>query len=299
MVHVANRGFLREAYAETWRYDFALYEGAYIPLTSIFRRLYPLMATVLDLTPQGSGKASLKRQGWKRGYETAQRERIMVKSFNTSDLKLSRRQKQIIADMDKKGFSEAIKEMPMSAKLAFPFILLAFLVAAPFMTNREDFFDLTDEVDESENPNFFERCIKSYFKYVIDDRDAFLKKTLKEQIERCRGHDLTICVQYGQRHMKSLVAFLRDEMNYEKVEMREVLAVSRQKRMSLKGVKTGYGEAYAAYKHLPANMSDEHQKYDRKMTAVEARLAAWDKVCKQEKRKQTQRGYPFSRQNII
>ena len=223
----------------------------------------------------------------------------MVKSFNTVDLKLSRRQKQIIADMDKKGFSEAIKEMPLSAKLAFPFLLIAFLVTAPFMTKREDFFDVTEDMDESENPNFFERCLQSYFKYVLEDRDAFLQKTLKEQIERCRGHDLTICVQYGQRHMKSLVAFLRDEMNYETIETREVLAVSRQKRMSLKGLKTGYGEAYATYKHLPSNMSAEHQQYDRKMTSAEVRLAAWDKVCEQEKRKQTQMAYPFSREKIM
>lgn len=299
MVHVANRDFLCEAYAETWRYDFALYEGAYIPLTSIFRHIYPLIAKALGLTPQGSGKISLKRQGWKREHETAPRERIMVKTFNTADLKLSRRQKQIIADMDKKGFSEAIKDMPLSAKLAFPFLLVAFLLSAPFMAKRENFFDIKDEVGEFENPDFFERCLQSYFKYVLEDRDAFLKKTLKEQIEKCRGHNLSICVQYGQAHMKSLVAFLHDEMNYETVATREVLAVSREKRMSLKGLKTGYGEAYAAYKHLPSNMSDKHQKYDRKMISTEARLAAWDKVCQQEKKKRTQTPYPFSREKVM
>ena len=107
MVHVANKKFIREAYAETWRHDFALYEGAYIPLSSLFRQLYPLLARKLGLSPQGSGKISLKAQGWKREEEDDPFERIMVKTIDTPSLKLSRRQKQIIADMDKKGFKKS------------------------------------------------------------------------------------------------------------------------------------------------------------------------------------------------
>ncbi len=299
MIHVANKDFLREAHAETWRYDFALYEGAYIPMSSIFRHIYPFIAKAVGLTPQGSGKVSLKLQGWKKAHEGAPRERIMVKTFNTAELKLSRRQKQIIADMDKKEFSKAIKDMPLSAKLAFPFLLVAFLFIAPFTAKREDFFSLIEDKSDDGKDGFFDRCIRHYFKYALEDRDAFLHFVLKNGVERCKEHQLSLCVQYGQGHMKSLVSFMQSELNYKPKHSRKVLAISKTKRMSLKGLQTGYGEAYAAYKYLPSNMSDEHQKYDRKMTSTEARLAAWDKVCKQEKKKQVQDSYPFSREKIM
>lgn len=299
MIHVGNRDFYREAHEETWRYDFALYEGAYVPMKSVFRHIYPFLAKAVGLTPQGSGNVSLKRQGWKKAHENAPRERIMVKSINTSHLKLSRRQKQIIADMDRKEFSQAIKDMPLSAKLAFPFILIALLVIAPFAIKREDFFDLPEDDNDDDKAGFFERCMRHYFKYALDDRDEFLKYVLRNGIETCQGHDLSLCVQYGQKHMKSLVAFLTEEMNYTQEYTRKVLAVSRTKNMSLKGIDTGYGEAYAAYKFLPSNMSDDHQKYDRKMTSTETRKAAWDKVSKQKERKSVQAAYPFSREKIM
>jgi len=303
MIHVANKDFLQEAYAETWRYDFALYEGAYVPMSSVFRHIYPLIAKVLGLTPQGSGKVSLRRQGWKRESEDDPRERIMVKTIQNSDLNLSRRQKQIIADMDKKGFLESVKEIPLSAKLAFPFLLIAFLLAAPFAYKRDYFFELSEDNEPEENPGFFERTIGHYFKYILEDRDTFLKQVLQREVDKSAGHDLTICVQYGQRHMKALVAFLQDELGYTQKESRPVLAVSRTRKMSLKGIQTGYGEAYAAYKSLPSNMSDEHQKYDRKMTMVENRLAAWDKVTNRKRIKrsgnQTKVKYAFPIEDVM
>lgn len=227
----------------------------------------------------------------------------MVKTFNRSDLQLSRRQKQIIADMDKKGFSESVKDMPLSAKLAFPFFLVGFLFAAPFTFKREDFFTLSEDTPDVESSNFFERCFGHYFKYILEDRDEFLKLTLRNQIEICHGHDLSICVQYGQRHMKALVDFLQNEMGYRLAEKREVLAVSKTKKMSLKGLQTGYGQAFAAYKFLPSNMSEEHQKYDRKMTSVESKKAALDKMSARrvarERVRLAQSSYAFSKDDIM
>lgn len=286
MVHVANKKFISEAYAETWRYDFVLYEGAYIPLSSLFRQLYPFLARKLGLTPQGSGKLSLKAQGWKREVENDPYERIMVKTIDTPSLKLSRRQKQIIADMDKKGFNKAVQDMPISAKLAFPFLLLGVLVTIPFSVKRDDLISLVEDSEETEPSSFIERCFKHYFKYAIDDRDAYLKHILKRTIMTCQSHELSICVQYGQGHMKALKAFLDDELGYRLNSARKVLAVSKTRHISLKDSVTGYGLAYSSYGSLPSNMSEEHQRYDRKLTSVENRRAAWDKVSDRKIEKQ-------------
>jgi len=303
MVHVANKKFIREAYAETWRHDFALYVGAYIPLSSLFRQLYPLLARKLGLSPQGSGKISLKAQGWKREEEDDPFERIMVKTIDTPSLKLSRRQKQIIADMDKKGFKKAIQDMPLTAKLAFPFLLLGVLVTIPFSTERNDLISLVEDSEESEPSNFIEGCFKHYFKYAIDDRDAYLKQILKRTILTCQGHNLSICIQYGQGHMKALKAFLGDELGYRLNSARKVLALSKTKNISLKDNVAGYGVAYSSYGSLPSNMSEEHQRYDCKLTSVENRGAAWNKISdrkmKRGKRKLSKASYPFSREKIM
>jgi len=303
MVHVANRKFIREAYAETWRYDFALYEGAYIPLSSFFRQLYPLMARKLGLSPQGSGKMSLKAQGWKREEEDDPFERIMVKTIDTPSLKLSRRQKQIIADMDKKGFKKAVQDMPFSAKLAFPFLLLGVLVTIPFSIKRDDLISLVEDSEKNEPSSFVERCFKHYFKYALNDRDVYLQQILNRTILTCQGHDLSICVQYGQGHMKALKAFLEDELGYRLHFSRKVLAVSKTRRMSLKDNVAGYGVAYSSYGSLPSNMSEEHQRYDRKLTSVENRRAAWDKISARKvrrgKKKSSMVSYPFSREKIM
>jgi len=133
--------------------------------------------------------------------------------------------------------------MPFWSKICFPFILLVALLTAPFVNLRTYVFEDKDEFLEGDE-DWFDRFIKPFKKFVMEDRDSFLRTILAEEILEEKNKGKKLCVKYGEKHMKALSETLLKDFDYELTKRRDVLAIARNKSLDLTEINTGYNIAY-------------------------------------------------------
>jgi len=248
MIHIGERDYFREMNTEMWRHDTAFLEGCYMPGRKLFHLFHRSIGRSSQLSLQ-SGKMPVWKK-WKRESKTQGQsgltENIRKNACNCGHCFYDELH-TVRADLHRWHALKAFKLIPLWAKLTLPFLILAAILAAPFMNLRDFVFDAEEEDDSEEQDGFMENLIAPFWKFVIEDRDLFLRMVLAEEVLRPRHSGKRLCVKYGAKHMPVLTeSFLRD-FGYVLANQRDVLAVKKTKAMDVTGIDTGYGHANAKY----------------------------------------------------
>ncbi len=134
--------------------------------------------------------------------------------------------------------------MPWWSKVCFPFLLLGALIIAPFLKLRELILDINDDKGQDQSDDhLLDKFMAPYRKFIIDDRDLFLRMVLAEEIIEEKNNYKRLCVKYGAKHMSGLAESLLKDFDYELTRQRSVLAIAKNKSASFKDMNTGYNVA--------------------------------------------------------
>ena len=269
MAHFGNQAFYREANAEVMCSDISLYEGAFTPLKKIVRLFHPLIALKTNLTPQHKRKKKSAEEDFFQEIPGGPK----VREYEYKYQGLPKRHiRQVLADASKKQYLKAIKKIPLRAKIAFPFIVIFALIAAPFYVTRDlllsyghekdckckHCFD-GDENSKENRKNIFDGikwCLDQYEVYILEERNAILKNVLFDEIQNNIGLPKSISVQFGQGHMDELASSMKI-LDYSSSQERWVLAVSKDKNAITEDKSAGYGIAWDRFEKLPTNIITE------------------------------------------
>ena len=246
MIHIGEKEFFREMNYEMWCHDVAFLEGCHMPARKLFHLFHRLFGASSGLSLQ-SGKLPfwkrLKRESKTHGQ--AGLTEIHAKSGCNCGKCYQKDLLKIRADLHRWHALKAFKAIPLWAKLGFPFLILAVLIAAPFL-NLRDHNVKSDEPEESDD-DFFDRLTKPFRKFAIDDRDLFLRMVIAEEIIKPRHAAKRLCVKYGSKHMPALAETVLADFGYKLAQSRNVLAVKKTKGMEISPAKAGYGIAEENY----------------------------------------------------
>lgn len=248
MIHIGEKEFFREMNYEMWRHDTAYLEGSYMPARKLFHVFHRAFGKFSNLSLQ-SGKLPLWKK-WKQESKT-QGKTGLTEAIRKSGCACGGcdfdELRTVRADLHRWHAIKAFKTIPFWAKLTFPLLILAAIIAAPFMNFRDHVLD-DEGCENCEGENgFFENLMAPFWKFVIDDRDLFLRMVLAEEIQRPRNSGKNLCVKYGAKHMSTLDETLMRDFGYELTNQRDVLAVKKQKDMDVSDIITGYGYANERY----------------------------------------------------
>jgi len=251
MIHIGEKEFFREMNNEMWRHDTAYLEGSYMPAKKLFHVFHRVFGKFSNLSLQ-SGKLPLWKK-WKRESK-AQGKTGLTEAIRKSGCDCGNcgydELRTVRADLHRWHALKAFKTIPFWAKLTFPLLILAAIIAAPFMNFREHVLD-DEDCEGCENCDgdngFLEKLMTPFWKFIIDDRDLFLRMVLAEEILRPRSRGKTLCVKYGEKHMTALAETLLQDFGYELTNQRDVLAVKKRKDMDVSEINSGYGYARERY----------------------------------------------------
>jgi len=241
MAHLGEADYYTEIKYEAWSHDTAYFEACFIPARRGLHIIHRAFALFSGLTLQ-SGKQSFLKT-WKKEEKTSGKTKLQEEIRTSAcdcgecynlELRLVR------ADLHRFHAMKAIKTMPWWCKLSLPLIIIAIIIAAPFINLRKHDFDEEDDDDEN---GLLDKIIKPFEKFIYDDRDLFLATVMAEEITDEKNQNKKLCIKYGAKHMPALANTLLSDFEYELVEQRSVLAIARSKSMDLNSIKTGYGIA--------------------------------------------------------
>ena len=247
MIHLGEKGYYDEIKHEMWCHNKAFLEGCYVPTKRSLHLFHRLIGFFSGLSLQ-SGKISFFRK-WKKEEKTSGKNSLQesVRVFGCNcgscyyeELRLVR------ADLHRWHFLKVFRSMPWWSKLSYPFLIVAALLAAPFLNLRKYEFSEEDDAD-SEEEDWLDRFFKPFFKFTRTDRDLFLRTVLAEEIIRDCNQGKKLCVKYGERHMLPLAETLLADFDYKLARQRNVLAVAKHRSMDLSNLKTGYGQAHKQF----------------------------------------------------
>ena len=251
MIHIGEKEFFREMNHEMWRHDTAYLEGSYMPARKLFHVFHRAFGKFSNLSLQ-SGKLPLwkkwkqesKIQGKTGLTEVIRKSGCACGSCDFDELRTVR------ADLHRWHVIKAFKVIPFWVKLTFSLLILAAIIAAPFINFRDHELD-DEECEGCENCDdddfFLEKLTAPFLKFIIDDRDLFLRMLLAEEIQRPRNSGKKLCVKYGAKHMSTLDETLMRDFGYKLTHQRDVLAVKKRKDMEVSEISTGYGYASERY----------------------------------------------------
>ena len=271
MIHVGNKEFYYEAKDEILCHDIVLYEGAYIPM----RRLYSWFNLIVGMKTRlslqgGAGTSENRLSDFK--YEYSDGPKVREAFYQFGDLP-ERKIRQIIADCGRRHFLAMLRKMPLSAKLAFPFMLVFLMLAAPFVITRDALISLGHgencdcchcydkpkggftSKSQTGRWDFFGWCLDQYKVYLLQSRDDRLKNILFCEMKLQAKQTKTIAVQYGEAHMGQLADFL-EQHGYREAGCRNVLAISKQRTLEVEDEICGYGAALKRLRQMPTNIWD-------------------------------------------
>ena len=251
MIHIGEKEFFREMNHEMWRHDTAYLEGSYMPARKLFHVFHRVFGKFSNLNLQ-SGKLPLWKK-WKRESK-AQGKTGLTEVIRKSGCDCGKcgydELRTVRADLHRWHALKAFKTIPFWAKLTFPFLILAAIIAAPFINFRDHVLD-DEDCEGCENCDddngFLEKLMAPFWKFIIDDRDLFLRMVLAEEILRPRSSGKSLCVKYGEKHMTALGETLLQDFGYELTNQRDILAVKKRKDMDVSEINPGYGYAGERY----------------------------------------------------
>ena len=248
MIHIGERGFYEEIFHEVWCHDVCYFEGCWMPGHNVLHFLYRLASICSGLRFQGAGSKATKKIPKLIGEDVTNSfgldEYIKGLACNCGECP-DYSYRLIRADFHEEQARHAIAKIPLWLKLSLPFFALAALFMIPFIVTRDLFMEELDS-DEQED-DLFKGFGGPLWTFIRDDRDAFLRKILHDEILAPRNAGKSLCVKYGANHMKRLADFLIFELGYELAERRDVLAVKADKNKQIDDEKVGYGVAKAAF----------------------------------------------------
>lgn len=247
MIHIGEKEFFKEINHEMWRHDTAFLEGCYMPARKLFHLFHRVLGAFSGLSLQ-SGKLSFWKK-WKR------ENKVQGKTGLTEKLRKSGchcgkchydELLTIRADLHRWHALKAFRAIPLWAKFTFPFLIIAAIIASPFVNLRDHIFDDCEDNQNNED-GLLDKLMEPFWKFVIHDRDLFLRTVLAEEIIRPRHEAKRLCVKYGAKHMPVLAETLLEDFGYTLEHSRSVLAVRKTKGMEISSIKTGYGIAKEKY----------------------------------------------------
>ena len=259
MIHLGEEAYYDEIKHEMWCHDSVYLEGCYVPAVKGLYLLHRIIGFRSKLKLQ-AGKRSLWRNWQKEklssGHDALQ-ERVREFSCDCGEC-YSLQLRQVRADLHRWHALKALKTIPFWNKICFPFIILAALIAAPFLNLRTLLFeeDDSEEDPDQDEDHWLERLILPFKKFVLEDRDLFLRTVLAEEIIEDKNKGKSLCIKYGEKHMKALSETLLKDFGYELSEQRSVLAVAKNKSQDLSELDTGYGIAYDKLWNLEEKQND-------------------------------------------
>jgi len=264
MIHIGEDLYYTEMNHEMWCHDKAYVEGCYIPTIGFLGALYNLVAFRSNLVSQ-SGKTFTFKLFSKKEDKKSGRDQLekVIRKFGCDCAECYSFEMPVIrADLHRWHVLKLTKKLPLLNKIGFPFLLMAALIVAPFVSFRNYLFDDIDH-DEQVKDNWFSRFIKPYEKFIIEDRDLFLRTILAEALIDTDNRDKKICIKYGKSHMPSLAETLLEDFEYKLRCQRRVLAVKRHKDMELDDIKTGYGIANHTFWEIKGKSQEEKSFHKR------------------------------------
>lgn len=247
MIHIGEKEFFKEISLEVWRHDTAFLEGCYMPGRKLFHIFHRTFARFSGLSLQNGKQPLWKR--WKRESKlqgkTGLTETIRKTGCHCGNCYYDE-MRVIRADLHRWHALKAFRLIPFWMKLTFPFLILAAIVAAPFLNMRDYVFE-DDEDCKSKDDGFLGKIMSPFWKFIMDDRDLFLRMIVAEEVLRPRHQGKSLCVKYGAKHMPALAQTFLNDFGYTLASQREVLAVKKTKKMDVTNIQTGYGYASKRY----------------------------------------------------
>lgn len=254
MIHIGEKDYFREMACEMWLHDLAYMEGCYMPARKLFHLFHRSLSRFNGLSLQ-SGKLKLWKK-WKQEPKT-QGQTGLTEAIRTTGCDCGSchydELPTIRADLHRWHALKAFKAIPLWVKLTFPFLIIAAICAAPFLNFRDYAFGDDDEDCDcekckgNEGPDFLDHLAAPFKKFMIEDRDLFLRMVLAEEVLRPARKGKRLCVKYGAKHMPVLAETFLQDFGYELAHQRDVLAVKKTKAMDVSGIATGYGLANERY----------------------------------------------------
>jgi len=250
MIHIGEKAFFEEMNSEMWRHDSVFLEGAYMPARKLFHLFHRAFGAFSSLSLQ-SGKLPFWKR-WRRETVTEGRYGLTEKIRKTGcdcggcfydEIRTIR------ADLHRWHALKAFRTIPLWAKLTYPILILAAILASPFLNFRDYSLENDDEVhkDDGDPKDYFDRLMQPFWKYAMHDRDLFLRMILAEEILRPRHKSKSLCVKYGAKHMPVLAETFLQDFGYVQTDQRDVLAVKKVKDLKISDEDAGYGFSSKKY----------------------------------------------------
>ena len=251
MIHLGEKAYYRAIKEEMWCHDKAYLEGCYMPARRTLYLWHRLVGVFSGLSLQSGKQSFFKR--WKKeprnSGETTLTESLHKFSCDCGDcyrLELRR----IRADLHRWHALKAFAVMPWWVKISFPVLILIVLFSAPFLNLRDH--ALADNSDKEcackngcqDDEFFLNKFFGPIFKFILDDRDLFLRMVLAEAVTDPINQLKSLCVQYGEKHMEPLAETLLKDFGYVLSSQRDILAVKKTKAMDVSNIETGYKNPY-------------------------------------------------------
>ena len=247
MIHIGEKEYFKEMSLEMWRHDTAFLEGCYMPARKLFHLFHRSISRFSELSLQ-SGRLPFWKK-WRRESkvegQSGLTEFIRKTGCDCGHCHYNE-MRTIRADLHRWHALKAFKLIPLWLKLTFPIFILIAVIAAPFMNFREFVFD-DDDDDLGDGTGFFGKLMAPFWRFVLDDRDLFLRMVLAEEVLRPRHKGKSLCVKFGAKHMPVLANTFLLDFGYRLADQREVLAVKKVKSMDVSNINTGYGFANEQY----------------------------------------------------
>ena len=242
MTHLGEAEFYSEMRDEMWTHDAVFLEGCYVPSGRIFHLIQRVLTALSGLSLQ-SGKISIFKRGPTEPAESGadglreERRKYSCDCGTCYNLEL----RMVRADLHRFHAEKALRNMPFWNKAVLPFLLIFAVMCAPFINIRKGDFN---DAPRDEGHSLFDRFMAPYKKFVMHDRDLFLRTVLAEEIVKTGNSGKTLCVKYGAGHMQILASTLLSDFNYVLHRQRDVLAIAAHKSMEFGRINTGYGVAH-------------------------------------------------------
>lgn len=251
MIHIGETEYYQEMNREAWCHDVLYFEGCWVPGRKFLSLFFKTMAVRAGLRYQGGGRKSKSQPILLKGRSVTnefQLDEYITKLRCVCGKCPEYSVRAIRADFHKPIAKLALAHIPLLHKVMFPMLLLVCIILSLFFT-RDDIFNLDlDENDKGDETDFIKWVMMPYMRFVRDDRDDFLKTVIHNEILAPRNAKKTLCVKYGERHMKPLHDFLIHDLGYVCTQTRDVLAVKTRKISTVDKDYAGYGVAHKAFK---------------------------------------------------
>jgi len=245
MIHLGEKDYYRAANNETLCHDSVYLEGSYVPAKRALHFLHRVIGIFSNLTLQTGKQSFFKR--WNKEAADSGRGGLEESTYTHScDCGTCYRFKlrRIRADLHRWHALKAIKAMPWWTMISFPALVIAALIAAPFMNLRDMALDIKTDDDcdcgKCDQDHFLDRFFFPIFNFIQDDRDLFLRMTLAEALIMPENQGKSLCVKYGAGHMPQLAETLLNDFGYTLSTQHAILAIKKTKALDVSNVETGY-----------------------------------------------------------